>query len=203
MYKKIIKRVIDVIISLLVLIFLSPLYLLIALVIKMVDKGDIFYKQDRTGLNGKIFKIYKFRTMKDGNITKLGKFLRNTSLDELPQFLNVLKGDMAIVGPRPWIPDYYNRFNEEQKARNKVRPGLVGLAQVNGRKELDIIDKINYDLKYIQSVNILQDIKILLKSIKIIIKRENINVGKNYIENELQKLENFNKNIKKAIYKKC
>lgn len=189
MYKKIIKRIIDVIISILVLILLSPIYLIIALSIKIMDKGNIIYKQDRTGLNGNNFKIYKFRTMKDGNITKLGKFLRSTSLDELPQFYNVLKGDMSLIGPRPWIPDYYERFTEKQKQRNKVKPGLVGLAQVNGRKELDILDKINYDLTYIEKISFLEDIKILFKSLKVIVKKENISTGKNYIQQELEKLE--------------
>ena len=135
MYKRFLKRVIDVIISFIALILLSPLFLIISILIKVVDRGQVLYKQTRTGLNGKEFRIYKFRTMKDGKITKLGRFLRSTSLDEIPQFYNVLKGDMSIIGPRPWIPEYYERFNEEQKNRNNIKPGLVGLAQIHGRKE--------------------------------------------------------------------
>ena len=190
MYKRFLKRVIDVIISFIALILLSPLFLIISILIKVVDRGQVLYKQTRTGLNGKEFKIYKFRTMKEGKITKLGIFLRSTSLDEIPQFYNVLKGDMSIIGPRPWIPEYYERFNEEQKNRNNIKPGLVGLAQIHGRKELDIFDKINYDLYYIEKLSFIEDIKILIKSFKVIIKKESINVGKGYIQNELNKLEN-------------
>lgn len=154
MYKKVIKRGLDVIISFIVLILLSPLFLTIAILLKIIDRGQVIYKQTRTGKDGKEFKIYKFKTMKDGIITGLGRFLRCTSLDEIPQFYNILKGDMSIVGPRPWIPDYYVRFNSKQKSRNDIRPSLVGLAQINGRKELDIFDKINYDLTYIEKINV-------------------------------------------------
>ena len=189
MYKKYIKRIIDIVISFIALIVLSPLLLIIAITIKIVDKGQVIYKQERTGKNGKNFKIYKFRTMKDKKITKLGKFLRSTSLDEIPQFYNVLKGDMSLIGPRPWIPDYYERFDEKQKNRNNIRPGLVGLAQVNGRKELDIFDKINYDLYYVEKLSFLEDIKILIKSLKVIVKKEDIKVGKMYIQHELEVLE--------------
>lgn len=189
MYKKFLKRIIDVVISLIVLILFSPLYLIIALLIKIIDHRQVIYKQNRTGKNGKQFKIYKFRTIENGKTTKLGKFLRSTSLDEIPQFYNVLKGDMSLIGPRPWIPDYYERFNEKQKLRNSIRPGLVGLAQVNGRKELDILHKINYDLYYVKNVSFVEDMKILLKSIKVIINKEDISVEKDYIKNELKKLE--------------
>ena len=190
MYRRFIKRILDIIISFVSIILLSPIFLLIIILIKIVDKGQVIYKQFRTGKKGKEFKIYKFRTMQEGKITKLGKFLRSTSLDEIPQFYNVLKGDMSIIGPRPWIPDYYERFNEKQKKRNTIKPGLVGLAQINGRKELDIFDKINYDLSYVEKISFIEDIKILVKSFKIIIKKEDINVGKSYIQKELEKLEN-------------
>jgi lipopolysaccharide/colanic/teichoic acid biosynthesis glycosyltransferase len=122
MYKKYIKRILDIVISLLTIILLIPIYSVIAILIKLIDKNDVFFTQVRTGIKGKKFKIYKFRTMKNGKITKLGKILRNTSLDETPQFFNVLKGDMSIVGPRPWVPDYYENFNKEQKKRANVRP---------------------------------------------------------------------------------
>ena len=189
MYKKCIKRVTDILISIIALIVLSPLFLLIAILVKIIDRGQVIYKQTRTGKDGKEFKIYKFKTMKDGKITKLGKFLRSTSLDEIPQFYNVLKGDMSLIGPRPWIPEYYERFDEKQKNRNNIRPGLVGLAQVNGRKELDIFDKINYDLYYVEKLSFLEDIKILFKSLKVIVKKEDIKVGKMYIQHELEVLE--------------
>ncbi|MBP3801894.1 MAG: sugar transferase [Clostridia bacterium] len=194
MYRRFIKRLLDIIISLVAIILLSTLFLIIPILIKILDKGSIFYKQSRTGEKGKEFKIYKFRTMKEGKITKLGRFLRSTSLDEIPQFYNVLKGDMSIVGPRPWIPDYYERFNEKQKNRNIIRPGLVGLAQVNGRKKLNIMDKINYDLTYVEKIGFLEDIKILVKSLKVIISKEEINLKGDYIKKELEELECSNQN---------
>ena len=122
MYKKYTKRILDTIISIIVIILLIPVYLMIGALVKLIDKNPILFKQIRTGLNGKEFKILKFRTMKDGKPTKFGQFLRNTSLDETPQFINVLKGEMSIVGPRPWVPGYYENFNETQKCRVKVRP---------------------------------------------------------------------------------
>ena len=194
MYRRFIKRLLDIIISLVAIILLSTLFLIIPILIKILDKGSIFYKQSRTGEKGKEFKIYKFRTMKEGKISKLGRFLRSTSLDEIPQFYNVLKGDMSIVGPRPWIPDYYERFNEKQKNRNIIRPGLVGLAQVNGRKKLNIMDKINYDLTYVEKIGFLEDIKILVKSLKVIISKEEINLKGDYIKKELEELECSNQN---------
>lgn len=122
MYRNQIKRILDIVIALFAIILLIPAYILIALLIKLIDKNTILFTQSRTGLNGKEFQILKFRTMKNGRITKLGQFLRNTSLDETLQFINVLKGEMSIVGPRPWIPGYYEHFNERQKQRVKVRP---------------------------------------------------------------------------------
>ena len=192
MYKKYIKRIIDILVSIIVLLILSPIYLIIAIVIKVCDKGSVIYKQDRTGKDGIEFKIYKFRTMKDGKITKVGKFLRMTSLDELPQFYNVLKGDMSIIGPRPWIPEYYENFTEEQKKRTLVRPGLVGLAQVNGRRNINVFEKINYDIEYAENLCFLLDLKVLFKSIKVIVVREDITDVDNYIEKEIEDLKNNN-----------
>jgi len=190
MYKNYIKRIIDVILSIIALIVLFPLCLIIGITIKIIDKGPIFYIQDRTGRYGKNFKIYKFKTMKNREITKLGSILRNTSLDELPQFFNVLKGDMSIVGPRPWIPEYYNNFNEEQKKRTFVRPGLVGLAQVNGRKKITIFEKINYDIEYVNDLNFWLDLRIIIKSLKVIITKESSSNVENYINNEIELLKN-------------
>ena len=145
--------------------------------------------QDRTGKKGNIFKIYKFRTMKNGKVTRIGKILRMTSLDELPQFYNVLKGEMSLVGPRPWIPAYYERFNEKQKQRTKVRPGLVGLAQINGRKEVDVFDKIKFDVQYVEKLSFWMDIKIIIRSLKVIISKQDVNLADQYINNELKELE--------------
>lgn len=196
MYKKYIKRIIDIVISFIALITLIPVYLLIAILIKIIDNGPIIYKQMRTGKEGNTFKIYKFRTMKDGKVTKIGKFLRTTSLDEIPQFYNILKGDMSIVGPRPWIPDYYENFNENQKRRTKVKPGLVGLAQVNGRREINIFNKIDYDIKYIEKVSLWLDLKIIIRSLKIIITKQNISSEPNiYINHEIEMLKNQQKDF--------
>ncbi|MBR3324853.1 MAG: sugar transferase [Clostridia bacterium] len=192
MYKKYIKRIVDIFISLIVLIALSPVYFGIAVLIKILDKDSTIYKQIRTGKNGTQFIIFKFKTMKDGTVTKLGKWLRITSLDEIPQFYNVLKGDMSIVGPRPWIPEYYNNFNEQQKKRTKVRPGLVGLAQVNGRNKINIFEKINYDIEYVNNVCFLLDIKIALKSFFVVAKKDYIGGDNYYIKKEIELLKKQN-----------
>jgi len=192
MYKKYIKRILDIIVSIIILLILFPIYLFIGICIKLIDRDNVLYIQKRTGKCGKIFNIYKFKTMKNGQTTKLGKFLKDTSLDELPQLYNVLKGDMSIVGPRPWIPDYYERFSEKQKNRNKERPGLVGLAQVNGRNKISIIEKIDYDLYYIEHISLKLDMSILLKSFAVVFKRDGIKVNEEYIRNELEKLEKIN-----------
>jgi lipopolysaccharide/colanic/teichoic acid biosynthesis glycosyltransferase len=160
------------------------------ILIKLTTKDKIFYNQLRTGKNGKNFKMYKFRTMNNKKVTKIGKILRNASLDELPQFLNVLKGEMSIIGPRPWIPEYYKRFNKQQKRRTEILPGIIGLAQVNGRNNIDIFKKINYDIEYINNLSLKLDIKILLKSFKSIIIKEDINKIEEHLNNELKQLEN-------------
>ena len=128
MYKKLVKRIIDIVVSLVFIIMLIPVFLIVGVLIGLVDRNKIIFTQDRTGLNGKEFQILKFRTMKNGKVTKLGQILRNTSLDEIPQFINVLKGEMSIVGPRPWVPGYYEYFNDRQKCRVKVRPRFSGFS---------------------------------------------------------------------------
>lgn len=189
MYKVFLKRILDIIISLFALVLFMPLFLIIGILVKVIDGGKVFYLQNRTGKNGNDFKIYKFKSMKNGKVTKLGAFLRMTSLDELPQFVNVLKGDMSLVGPRPWIPEYYQRFNEIQKRRNNVKPGLVGLAQVNGRKNVDIFEKIKFDIEYVEKVSLWMDIKIMIRSIKVLISKQDADAGNEYINNELSRLE--------------
>ena len=190
MYKYYIKRFLDIVISILCIIFLIPVYIIVGVLIKIIDKEQILFMQSRTGLNGKEFKIYKFRTMKNKKVTKLGHFLRNTSIDELPQFFNVLEGNMSIVGPRPWIPEYYESFNKEQKKRVQVRPGLVGLAQVNGRRNISIFEKIELDLEYVNSVSFVNDLKIILKSFRIVIEEESTIDVDNYIAKEIEALKN-------------
>lgn len=201
MYKKIFKRIIDVIISFFALLILWPFFIVIAILIKLEDKGTVFYAQRRTGKNGKVFEMYKFRSMNvvprgkemsmshDKRVTKIGKFLRNTSLDELPQFINVLIGDMSFIGPRPWITEYYDNFTTEQKRRCDVKPGIIGLAQAKGRNGLTIFEKINYDIDYVNNLSFKLDIKILFESIKIVLKREHAEIVQEDITNELNELK--------------
>ena len=201
MYRMFIKRFIDILVSLIALLLLWPVFIVIAILIKVEDKGTVFYKQIRTGKNGKNFEMFKFRSMNvvergkemtmkhEQRVTKIGKFLRKTSLDELPQFLNVLKGDMSFIGPRPWIVEYYERFNEEQKRRVDVRPGIIGLAQAKGRNGLTIFEKIKYDLEYVDNISFIMDIKIIIESIKIVLKREHAGINQEDIKTELEQLE--------------
>lgn len=186
MYKKYIKRLLDFILSLIALIGLSPLMIIIyILVIIKLGKPGIF-KQQRPGKDEKLFTLYKFRTMTDekdenGNLlpdserlTRFGKILRSTSLDELPELINIIKGDMAIVGPRPLLVEYLPLYNKEQKHRHDVRPGLTGLAQINGRNSISWENKFNDDIEYIHNINFLYDTKIVLMTIIKVLKREGI-----------------------------
>ena len=186
MYAKYIKRILDFVLSLVALIVLSPVLLIVAILVRVKLGSPIIFKQQRPGKNEKIFTLYKFRTMTDkkdenGNLlpdserlTKFGKFLRSTSLDELPELVNILKGDMAIVGPRPLLVEYLSLYNEEQKHRHDVRPGLTGLAQVSGRNSITWKEKFNDDLEYIEKISILEDIKIIFTTIGKVFKREGI-----------------------------
>ena len=187
MYRNCLKRVFDFCLSLLALIVLSPLFVVLIILGRIKMKGDPFFYQDRPGKDGKIFKLIKFRSMteeKDENgdylpdevrLSSYGKKLRSSSLDELPELLNILKGDMAIVGPRPLLVQYLPLYNEEQKHRHDVRPGLTGLAQVNGRNLLSWDDKFRYDLDYVRNITLWGDIKIILKTVRNVLKHEGIN----------------------------
>ena len=186
MYKTHIKRIIDIILSGAALIVLSPVYLLLYILVRVKLGTPVFFTQERPGLHGKVFNIYKFRTMTDardeqGNLlpdevrlTSFGKTLRSTSLDELPEIWNIFIGDMSIVGPRPLLVEYLDRYNDEQKHRHDVRPGLTGLAQVNGRNLCSWEEKFKYDVEYTRNVTFLGDIKILWKTVMIVLKREGI-----------------------------
>ena len=187
MYRLFFKRLLDFILSLSAIIILSPVYLIIAILVKIKLGSPVLFTQERPGLNEKIFKMYKFRTMtsktdENGNLlpdemrlTPFGKKLRSTSLDELPELLNILKGDMSIVGPRPLLVKYLPRYNEEQRHRHDVRPGLTGLAQVNGRNAISWEDKFKYDVTYTKSVSFFNDFKIVLDSILKVLKKDGIN----------------------------
>ncbi len=187
MYRNFIKRVFDFILSLTALIVLAPVFLVLIILGYKNMKGNPFFTQDRPGKDEKIFKLIKFRSMsqekdKNGNLlpdevrlNSYGKKLRSTSLDELPELINILKGDMAIVGPRPLLVQYLPLYNEEQRHRHDVRPGLTGLAQVNGRNLLSWQDKFRYDIEYVNNISLLGDIRIILKTVKNVLTHEGIN----------------------------
>ncbi len=187
MYKNYLKRGMDFILSLLAIIVLSPIYIIVAVLVRIKLGSPILFKQNRPGKNEKIFEMYKFRTMteaKDANgellpdevrLKKFGKLLRSTSLDELPELFNILKGDMSIIGPRPLLVEYLPRYNAEQKRRHEVRPGLSGLAQVNGRNAISWEEKFKYDVQYVDHVTFIGDWKIIFQTIRNVLKREGIN----------------------------
>ena len=186
MYAKYFKRVIDFCLSLIGLIVLSPLLLLLMLLGAVFMSGNPFFTQERPGKDEKIFKLIKFRTMdnrkdKNGNLlpdevrlNKYGRFLRSTSLDELPELINILKGDMAIVGPRPLLVRYLERYNEEQHHRHDVRPGLTGYAQAHGRNAISWEDKFAMDVWYTKHITFLGDIKILIDTVMVVFKRSGV-----------------------------
>lgn len=193
-----IKFLFDKIFSFVLLILLLPLLIIISIMIKLDSKGPILYKQVRTGKYGKNFNIYKFRTMIVDNdvskldvsdkYTKFGDFLRKTSLDELPQLFLIMTGKMSFIGPRPWIPEYYDKMNDIERHKYDVLPGLTGLAQVNGRNNINVFEKINYDLLYIKNYSLIQDIKIVFLTIKTLFDKTGVNAGKNTIKKELNDL---------------
>lgn len=186
MYAKYIKRTLDLILSLMALIVLMPLMIIIGILVRINLGSPIIFKQKRPGKNEKIFTLYKFRTMTDkrdidGNLlpdeyrlTKFGKFLRSTSLDELPELINIIKGDMAIVGPRPLLVEYLPYYTEEEKHRHDVRPGLTGLAQVNGRNAITWEEKFEKDIEYVHNISFIGDVKIIIKTAIKVFKREGI-----------------------------
>lgn len=204
-----IKYANDRLLALLGLIIFLPLMIIIAIIIKIDSKGPVLFKQIRTGKGGKEIYIYKFRSMVQNNNvrdfskqdehTKVGTFLRKTSLDELPQLFSILSGNMSFIGPRPWIPEYYENMDEIQRHRCDVRPGLTGLAQCMGRNDITIFDKINYDLKYIKDYSLKQDIKIIFLTIKTVFSKKGCDAGKGTIQNELEELKRVNerKKVKK------
>lgn len=189
-YEAFIKRLLDIIISLMVIILLSWLYLILAIIVRINLGSPIIFKQERPGKNGKIFKMYKFRSMSDkrdenGNLlpdkqrlNKFGRILRSTSLDELPEFFNILKGDMSFVGPRPLLVKYLEHYNSFEMRRHEVRPGLTGLAQVNGRVSLPWKNKFEMDVEYVDNVTCFNDIKIIFLTVKKVLVREGIEYKK-------------------------
>ena len=186
MYAKCFKRILDFILSLMALIVLLPVFLLLMVLGEVQMKGNPFFTQQRPGKDEKIFKLIKFRTMtcetdENGNplpdeqrLTKYGQFLRSTSLDELPELVNILVGDMSIVGPRPLLVQYLPLYNAEQKHRHDVRPGLTGYAQVNGRNALSWQDRFKLDVEYVRNITFRGDLEIIIKTVMIVLRREGI-----------------------------
>ena len=187
MYRGLIKRLLDFFISLIALLILSPVLIIVSVWLYFVNEGaGVFFTQDRPGKNNQIFRLIKFKTMndkrdKDGKLlpdgvrlTKAGRFVRSTSLDEIPQLINVLKGDMSLIGPRPLLLKYLPLYNAEQARRHEVRPGITGWAQVNGRNAISWEEKFKLDVWYVDHVSFLLDIKILLKTVYNVIKRKGI-----------------------------
>lgn len=186
-YERYIKRPQDFLCALMAIVVLSPIMLCVTLLVRTKLGSPIIFKQRRPGLNGKIFTLYKFRTMTDKRdengellpddvrLTRFGKLLRSTSLDELPELFNILKGDMSIIGPRPLLVEYLGKYNDHQRRRHEVRPGLSGLAQVNGRNAISWEDKFEYDVQYVDHVTFIGDWKIIFKTIGNVLKRDGIN----------------------------
>lgn len=218
MYKRIIKRILDLILALVLLIVASIPMLIVAICIKIEDGGPILYKSKRVGKNLKIIEVYKFRSMicdreelksqlsHEQMVTKVGKVIRKTSLDELPQLFNIIKGEMSFIGPRPWIPEYYEWFTDEQKKRASVLPGISGLAQVRGRNGIGIEKKIEYDLEYINNISFKLDIKLAFETIAQVFGEKNAEISEKGIKEEIEelkvkneKVENKERNLEKVI----
>lgn len=187
LYRKFFKRPMDLILSLVAIVVLSPLLLIVFFLVRIKLGSPVIFRQKRPGLNEKIFTLYKFRTMTDkrdehgellpdeNRLTRFGKFLRSTSIDELPELFNILKGDMSVIGPRPLLVQYLPLYNGYQRRRHEVRPGLSGLAQVNGRNAISWEDKFNLDVEYVDSISFVYDLHIILLTLKKVFVREGIN----------------------------
>ena len=197
MYQKFFKRFLDVVLSACALVILSPVLLVIAVLVRVKLGSPVIFCQERPGKDEKIFKMYKFRSMTDARdengelltdelrLTKFGRLLRSTSLDELPELWNILKGDMSIVGPRPLLVRYLPYYTEEERRRHSVRPGLTGMAQVNGRNLLLWEERFALDLMYVDGISLRLDVKIILKTVLKVLRREDITVGDAHILQDL------------------
>ncbi len=199
MYQKYIKRVFDIALSGLALVILSPIILITAILVKVKLGTPVIFKQERPGKGEKIFKLLKFRTMtdardKDGNLlpdeerlTHFGRTLRTTSLDELPELVNIFKGDMSIVGPRPLLVRYLPFYKDDERIRHLVRPGLTGLAQINGRNNVDWDERLSYDVTYVKHITFGGDVRIILQTIGKVLKRSDVASGEQLVMQDLDK----------------
>ncbi|MBH1960149.1 MAG: sugar transferase [Flavobacteriia bacterium] len=195
MYQTTLKPLLDFFVAIIALILLSPLLVIVGVMLFLSNRGTPFFLQERPGKNGKIFKIIKFKTMTDQRdrngillpdyrrLTFIGKIVRKTSLDELPQLINVLKGDMSLVGPRPLLPEYLGLYSEEQQKRHDVKPGITGWAQVNGRNALSWEEKFNYDVEYVEKISPALDARIVVNTVEKVVKRHGVNAN-NYVTME-------------------
>lgn len=186
MYRRFFKRLLDILLSLCILVLLSPVYVILIVLVRIKLGSPVFFRQERPGLNGEIFTLYKFRTMtdardKDGKLlpdkdrlTSFGKFLRSSSLDELPEFFNILKGDMSFIGPRPLLVSYLPYYTERESLRHTARPGLTGLAQVSGRNFIDWDRRLAKDVEYVEGLSFLMDLKVLFLSVKVVLCRSDV-----------------------------
>lgn len=186
MYKKVIKRLLDILLSLCILIVLSPLLVVLAILVRTKLGSPVLFCQERPGYREKIFKMYKFRTMTDerdekgellpdkDRLTSFGKLLRSTSLDELPEFFNILKGDMSFIGPRPLLVSYLPYYTKEEALRHSVRPGLTGLAQVSGRNFLDWDKRLEKDVEYVKALSFAMDLKVILMTVKVVLGKSDV-----------------------------
>ena len=201
MYKHFFKRVFDFVLALILLIIVAIPMIIVAICIKVEDGGPVIYKSKRVGKKCKVFNTYKFRSMKvnreelksnmthEQMVTKVGKFIRKTSIDELPQLFNILRGQMSFIGPRPWIPEYYEWFTDEQKRRSDVLPGISGLAQVKGRNGINIFKKIEYDIYYVDHISLWLDIKLVFETIYQVFKETDAEISEQGIKEELKELK--------------
>ena len=197
LYNKYIKRILDILISLTFIVLFSWLYLILVILVRIKLGSPVLFCQERPGYNEKIFKLYKFRTMTDKRdengtllpdserLTKFGSMLRSTSLDELPEMFNILKGDMSLIGPRPLLVEYLPYYTEEERLRHSVRPGLTGLAQVSGRNYLAWDKRLAKDVEYVKHISFITDVNIIIKTIMVVFKKEDISVDTNMVEGYL------------------
>lgn len=200
MYKKVLKRILDFLLALIALLILFPVIIIITIALLFYNNGKPFFYQERPGKDEKIFRIIKFKTMNDKTdaqgvllsdthrLTSVGKFIRKTSLDEILQLINVVKGDMSLIGPRPLLPQYLPYYSEKEKLRHTVRPGITGLAQVNGRNQIDWDTKLGFDVEYVENISLKSDIAIIIKTIKKVIAAKEVSVDTTDVEPSLDEI---------------
>ena len=211
MYRLFMKRLLDIVISGVALLILSPVYLILAILIRTKLGSPVIFHQARPGKDDKIFTLCKFRTMTDERdesgrllpdnkrLTKFGKILRATSLDELPELWNIFKGDMSLIGPRPLLVSYLPYYTEEEKLRHSVRPGLTGLAQVSGRNYLDWDNRLKKDIEYVKNLSFLMDLKVIFLTVKVILVKENVAEDTNFVEGNFAEIRKARMEAQKEV----